>query len=83
MTRKQNYHFKMKGEIIMKKFFFKKQQNPDGYNEVFDIQDAKTINEKEIVILKGQYKNINEALKALESSDWYNALNYRFIKGEI
>ncbi|MEG0283820.1 MAG: hypothetical protein RR543_02250 [Erysipelotrichales bacterium] len=66
----------------MEKYYFNKEMNKDGFNELYLYKEEMNLNENDIVVLKGAYNNIDEAIKALENSDWYLGLNYRFIKGE-
>ena len=65
----------------MKKYYFKKEMNKDGYSEVFLFDENVDKDLEAIEVLKGAYDNVDDAIHALENSDWYLGLNYRFIEG--
>ncbi len=65
----------------MKKYCFIKKQNNEGYNEVIEyIEEVMELANEEYEVLKGEYENIDQAIKALSNSNWSGVLNYRFIK---
>lgn len=63
----------------MFKVGFDKRQNKSGNSVIHNLDNCDYLpDEDNIEILKSEYDDCKEALHALNNSNWYNAMNYRF-----